>query len=195
MTIKEAIRELREMKKESTKEEVAKRIRKIAEKGEERYQIIVMLVKEERERGYTKKYSLRELVEKMPWKKSRAIEKLQEMIKEEIVKYERKKYELNRKNDGVKRIREYYNEPSYWRKEEREEIKKLNERKKELREKIEEKRREKKKGYKEMKEKEEREYRKKIEEELREGSTKEELKEFIKKNIEKTLGREKREEK
>lgn len=188
MSLEETIREFRELKKESSNKEKAKIIRRIGEKGEISYQIIMMLVKEELERGYSKKYSLTTLLERIPWEKSRAIEKLREIETEGILKHEKKKYYLNRENKLVKRIWKYYNEPSYWRRKEVEEINQLIKKKRELMQEIENREREMKRNYQEMNEREERELGREIKEEIREGSTKEELVEYIEKNIERVLG-------
>lgn len=170
MTLKEELEKLARLSKESSKEEVAEQIRRIGEEeGEVIYQIIIMLTKEKIERGYTKKYSLAELQKKMPWKKSRLIEKLQEAVIEKVLKHEKKKYLINKENELVKRIWNYYNEPNYKEKEKIEEIRNLIQRKKKLEKELEKEERMNGRKYREATKKEEKELRKVIKEELEEG--------------------------
>ncbi len=88
-------------------------------------------------RGHSKKYSLAELLEKMPWEKSTLIKKLQKGTKEGILKHEKRKYLLNKENEIVKRMWNYYNELAYQEKEKREEIRELTQRKRRLEQELE----------------------------------------------------------
>ena len=118
MALVEELRKLAKTTKEKSAEGIAQQIRKIVEnEGEASYQIIMLLVKEKMERGYTKNYTLTELQEKLPWQKSRAIEKLQKVVGEGVLKHEKKRYALNKENELVKRIWNYYNETGYQEKE------------------------------------------------------------------------------
>jgi len=89
------------------------------------------------ERGYSKRYSLAELEERLPWKKSRLIEKMQRTVEEEVLKHEKRKYQLNKENELVKRIWNYYNEPNYQEKEKTEEIRTMIQKKRTLEKELE----------------------------------------------------------
>ena len=192
MTLNEELQKLAKLTIESSKEEVAEQIRKIGEKDEEViYQIIMLLTKEKMERGYTKRYSLAELLKKLPWKKSRLIEKLQEIVTEKVLKHEKRKYLLNNENELVKRIWNYYNEPNYQKKEKIEELRNLIQRKKKLEKELEKKERNNGEKYREATKKEEKELRKEIEEELEEGLDPREL---IRKKTLEALGYKKQKE-
>ena len=170
MTLKEELEKLARLSKDSSKKEVAEQIRRIGEEeGEVIYQIIIMLTKEKIERGYTKKYSLAELQKKMPWKKSRLIEKLQEAVTEKVLKHEKRKYLINKENDLVKRIWNYYNEPNYKEKEKITEIRNLIQRKRKLEKELEKEERINGRKYRKATKKEEKELIKEIIEELEEG--------------------------
>ncbi len=163
MTLQEELQKFARLTKESSKEIVAEQIRKIGEKnGESVYQIIVMLTKERMERGYTKKYSLRELKEKLPWEKSSAIERLQRTVEEGVLKHEKRRYQLNTENKLVKRVWNYYNEPNY--REKVEEIRELILWKRKLERKLEEEERKRgrKRRYRKATKKEEKEWIKKV---------------------------------
>lgn len=192
MTLNEELQKLAKLTIESSKEEVAEQIRKIGEKNEEViYQIIMLLTKEKMERGYTKRYSLAELQKKLPWKKSRLIEKLQEIVTEKVLKHEKRKYLLNNENELVKRIWNYYNEPNYQNKEKIDELRNLIQRKKKLEKELEKKERNNGGKYREATKKEEKELRKEIEEELEEGL---DPKELIRKKTLEALGYKKQKE-
>lgn len=165
MTLQEELQKLARLTKESSKEIVAEQIRKIGEKnGESVYQIIVMLTKERMERGYTKKYSLRELKEKLPWEKSTVIERLQRTVEEGVLKHEKRRYQLNTENELAKRVWNYYNEPNYREKEKVEEIRKLILWKRKLERELEEEERKRgrKRRYRKATKKEEKEWIKKV---------------------------------
>ncbi|MHA1761863.1 MAG: hypothetical protein ACTSXA_14725, partial [Candidatus Heimdallarchaeota archaeon] len=140
MALIEELRKLAKTTKEKSQEKIAKQIRKIVENEVEvSYQIIMLLVKEKMERGYTKKYTLTELQKKLPWRKSTTIERLQKIVGEGVLKHEKRRYELNKENELVMRIWNYYNETGYKEKEERNKVWKLIQRKNELEEKLAEK--------------------------------------------------------
>jgi len=189
MTLEEELRRLAKTTKEKSREGLAEQIRKIVEnEGEASYQIIMLIVKEKMERGYTKNYTLTELQEKLPWKKSRSIKKLQNVVKEGVLKHQKRKYALDKENELVKRIWNYYNETGYKEKEKISKVWKLIQRKNELEEKLAEKIEEKGK-YREITKREDEEF----QEEIIKGITdtqepKEITEEFLKKNREKTLG-------
>ncbi len=88
--------------------------------GEFAYQIIELLLTEKIEKGYTKKYSLVELQKKIPLKRSRLIEKLQRVVKEGVLKHQKRKYMINKEHILVDRLWQYYNDANY---KEREKIK------------------------------------------------------------------------
>jgi len=188
MSLKEELRKLAELTKDSSKEVVAERIRNVVKLGgEEIYQILRMLIKEELERGYTKKLSLAELLEKLPWEKSTAIEKMQEGVVEGVVKHEKSMYKLNKENELVKRIWNYYNIPSYQKEEKLGEIRKLRQKKQELEQELKEV--EGKGKYQDMTKKEEKEFKEQIKMEWLEASnTKEDLEVFIRRNLAKVMG-------
>lgn len=192
MTLKEELQKLAKLTIESSKEEVAEQIREIGENdGEVIYQIIILLTKEKMERGYTKRYSLAELQKKLPWKRSRLIEKLQEKVTEKVLKHEKRKYLLNNENELVKRIWNYYNEPNYQKKEKIEELRNLIQRKRKLEKELEKKERNNWGKYREATKKEKKELRKEIEEELEEGLDPREL---IRKKTLEALGYKKQKE-
>lgn len=189
MALEEELRRLAKTTKEKSGEELAEQIRKIVENdAEASYQIIMLIVKEKMERGYTKNYTLTELQEKLPWKKSRSIEKLQKVVGEGVLKHEKRRYALNKENELVKRIWNYYNETGCKEKEKISEVWKLMQRKNELEQKLAEKIEE--KGeYREITKREDEEF----QEEIIKGiidtqEPKEITEEFLKKNKQKTLG-------
>ena len=190
MPLIEELRKLAELSKDSTIENVAMQVKKTVEEGVEvNYQIAHLLVKEKMERGYTKKYSLAELQEKLPWKKSRLIEKLQEVVNEGIIKHEKRRYQLNKENKLVKRIWNYYNEPGNKEKGKADEIRKLIQRKKEKEKEIETRNNKEKIKYKELTKKEKEEYIQKIKDILEDVMDPiDHTKEFLEKNLVKTLG-------
>lgn len=190
MTLINELRKLTELSRDSTIERVAKQIRKIVEEGGEvTYQIAHMLIKEKMERGYSKKYSLAELQKKLPWKKSRLIEKLQKVVKEGVMKHEKRRYLLDKDNELVKRIWNYYNEPRNKEKEKTNEIWKLIQRKKEKEKEIESKNNKEKTKYREITKKEKEEYIQKIRDILEDVMDPlEHTEEFFEKNLIKALG-------
>ncbi len=186
MTIIDELQLLAKFTKDCSKKLVAKQIRRVGkEEGEMIYQIIMLLVREELDRGYSKKYLLRELLKKLPWEKSRLIERLQEVVGKGVLKHEKRKYLLNKEDELVKRIWNYYNNTSYQEDDKIEAIRKLKQKKKELEMELEEKEWKSKKRYRETSKKEEKEYREKIKEYLEEGV---DPKEFIRKNFVEALG-------
>ncbi len=189
MGLVEELRKLAKTTKENPSKGVAEQIRKIVEnEGEVNYKIIMLLVKEKMERGYTKEYSLAELQEKLPWKKSRLIEKLQKVMREGVLKHEKRRYKLNKENELVKRIWNYYNKTGYKEKGKVNEIWKLIQKKNELEQKLTEKTGEEGK-YRKASEREDEEYQEKIKNGIIDSHEPvEETEEFLKKNIEKTLG-------
>ncbi len=179
MTITEELEIL--TKKTEERKEVVEQIKKIRKKeGEILYQIANEFVKEKITRGHSKKYSLAELLEKMPWEKSTLIKKLQKGTKEGILKHEKRKYSLNKENEIVKRMWNYYNEPAYQEKEKREEIRELTQRKRRVEEELEREEKERTRKYREIGEEGEEKIREEIKERLMEGV---DTKEFIEKNI------------
>jgi len=123
MILVKELRILTKLTKESPKEIVAETIRRIIDnEGEAIYQIVLMTLKERIERGYSKKYSLRELGEKLPWKKSTLIEKTQKTVEEGIMKHEKRKYILNTDYEIVRRLWNYYNDVNFQKKDQIEEI-------------------------------------------------------------------------
>lgn len=173
------------MTRESSKKLIAGQIRRIGKEGGEIiYYIIQLLLKEKMERGFTKRYSLAELQKMFPWKKSRTIEIMQEVVEKGVLKHEKRKYLLNKENKLVKRIWNYYNEPNY--QEKTEDIRKLiHKKKKKLELELEKDEKKSIRKYKEMTKKEEEEYGIKIMEEFTAGMN---PKEFIMKNILEALG-------
>ncbi|MHA1185320.1 MAG: hypothetical protein ACTSXA_10065 [Candidatus Heimdallarchaeota archaeon] len=195
MALVEELRKLTKTTKEKSTEGIAQHIRKIVEnEGEVSYQIIMLLVKEKMERGYTKNYTLAELQEKLPWKKSSAIEHLQEVMREGILKHEKRRYTLNKENELVKRIWNYYNETGYQEKEKISKVWKQIQRKNQLEEKLAEKIEEKGK-YREITKKEDEEFQKEIIKGLTDTHEQREVtEEFLMKNKQKTIGYIKQEE-
>ena len=188
MTVTEELQKLANLTSDCPKKLVGEQIRRIGKEGGElAYQITQILIKEKMERGYTKKYSLTELQKKLPWKKSRLIEKLQRVVEIGILKHEKRKYLLNKENELVKRIWNYYNEPSYQEKEKIEEIRKLIQRKKELERELDKEERKDTRKYREMTKKEEKEYKEEIIREIM-ADVNARPKEFIMKNILEALG-------
>ena len=174
------------MTRESSKKLIAEQIRRIGKEGGEIiYYIIQLLLKEKMEKGFTKRYSLAELQKMFPWKKSRTIEIMQEVVEKGVLKHEKRKYLLNKENKLVKRIWNYYNEPSYQEKEKIEDIRKLIHKKKKLEFELEKEEKKSIRKYKEMMKKEDEEYGIKIMEEFTDGMN---PKEFIMKNILEALG-------
>jgi len=195
MSLAEELRRLAKTTKEKSREGLAEQIRNIVEnEGEASYQIIMLIVKEKMERGYTKNYTLTELQEKLPWKKSRSIEKLQNVVGEGVLKHEKRRYALNKENELVKRIWNYYNETVYKEKEKINKVWKLIQRKNELEQKLAEKIEE--EGeYRELTKREDEEFQEEIIKGIKDTQEpKEVTEEFLKKNRQKTLGYEKQKE-
>lgn len=195
MALAEELRRLAKTTKEKSREGLAEQIRNIVEnEGEASYQIIMLIVKEKMERGYTKNYTLTELQEKLPWKKSRSIEKLQNVVEEGVLKHEKRKYALNKENELVKRIWNYYNETGYKEKEKISKVWKLIQRKNELEQKLAEKIEE--EGeYREITKREDEEFQEEIIKGIKDTQEPKEItEEFLKKNRQKTLGYEKQKE-
>ncbi|MHA1155239.1 MAG: hypothetical protein ACTSQK_03945 [Candidatus Heimdallarchaeota archaeon] len=167
---------------------LVEQIRKIIDKkGEVSYQIIMLLTKEKMERGYTKNYTLKELLEKLPWKKSTAILRLQEVVDEGVLIHEKRRYKLNKDNELVKGIWNYYHETVQQEKEKMKKILLLRQRKNELEKKIaEQKVREGK--YIKLTKKEDLEFQKEITKELEVDNPKEDLRKYLQKNREKIMG-------
>jgi len=137
MTLIEELSKLAITPTEKTKIDVAEQIRRIVEnKGEINYQIIMLLIKEKIERGYTKDYTLRELQEKLPWKKSTTIERLHDVVNEGVLIHEKRRYKLNKKNELVRRIWNYYHETNHQEKEKMRTVWQLTQRKAELEKRI-----------------------------------------------------------
>ncbi len=90
--------------------------------GEFTYQIIKLLLTEKIEKGYTKKYSLVELQKKIPLKRSRLIEKLQRVVKEGVLKHQKRKYMINKEHILVDRLWQYYNDANYKEREKTKDI-------------------------------------------------------------------------
>ncbi|MGC9777679.1 MAG: hypothetical protein HZR80_00390 [Candidatus Heimdallarchaeota archaeon] len=90
--------------------------------GEFAYQIIKLLLTEKIEKGYTKKYSLVELQKKIPLKRSRLIEKLQRVVKEGVLKHQKRKYMINKEHILVDRLWQYYNDANYKEREKTKDI-------------------------------------------------------------------------
>ncbi len=170
MTVEKELQKLAKLTEESAKETVAEQIKRIGEKeGEVVYQIIIMLTKERMERGHSKRYSLAELQKRLPWEKSRLIQKMQRIVTDEVLIHEKRKYQLNKENGLVKRIWNYYNEPNYQEKEKTEEIRILMQKKRKLVKELEKEEKKKRKKYREATKKEEEEFRKEIITEYEEG--------------------------
>ena len=155
-------------------------------KKEELYQITNVLVIEKIARGYSKKYSLAELRKMLPWGKSWAIKKLEKGIEEGILVHEKRKYILNKENERVKRMWNYYNKPTQRESAKGEKIRELGREKKKLKEELErEERMRRKRKYRKLTNAEERSRRREITEYLNEGI---ETKEMIKKNLMEIIG-------
>ncbi|MHA1366589.1 MAG: hypothetical protein ACTSP5_09300 [Candidatus Heimdallarchaeota archaeon] len=179
---------IEELGKLATTGNLAKQIRKIVEKkGEITYQIIMLLTKEKMERGYTKKYTLKEIQGKLPWKKSTAILRLQEVVNEGVLIHEKKRYKLNKENELVKRIWNYYHEMNQQEKEKMKKILLLTQRKNELETRIAEQK-VKEGKYKKLTKKEDEEFQNEIMNELEVDDPKEDLKKCLLKNKEKVMG-------
>ena len=126
MKIIEELQILSMLTKESSNERIAEVIRKIVDNdGETIYQVVLLILKERLERGHSKKYSLRELGEKLPWRKSTLIEKMQKMAEEGIIIHEKRKYKINMENEVVKRIWNYFNDVGFQEKNHTTEIQRL----------------------------------------------------------------------
>ncbi|MHA1124369.1 MAG: hypothetical protein ACTSSB_05330 [Candidatus Heimdallarchaeota archaeon] len=175
--------------KEKSSEKIAEQIRKIVEKrGEISYQIIMLLTKEKMERGYTKDYTLKELQEKLPWKKSTTIERLQEEVEKGVLKHEKKRYKLNKENELVKRIWNYYHETGHNKNEKMRRVWEKIQRKKELEKRIVEKEEAEGKYRKNTKREDEELYCEIKEELIATNEPKETVKKYLLKNKEKVMG-------
>jgi len=180
MTLKEELSKLATTKMGESTIRIAEQIRKIVEsKGEISYQIIMLLTKEKMERGYTKGYTLNELQKKLPWEKSTTIKRLQEVVDQEVLRHEKRKYKLNKENEIVKRIWNYYHETSYQEKEKMKKLLLLTQKKNELERRLAEQKVD--DGiYKKLTKKEEEEFAKEIKNEARdEYEPKERVMEYL----------------
>ncbi|MHA1364952.1 MAG: hypothetical protein ACTSP5_00880 [Candidatus Heimdallarchaeota archaeon] len=189
MTLKEELSKLATTKMGESTIRIAEQIRKIVEsKGEISYQIIMLLTKEKMERGYTKGYTLNELQKKLPWEKSTTIKRLQEVVDQEVLRHEKRKYKLNKENEIVKRIWNYYHETSYQEKEKMKKLLLLTQKKNELERRLAEQKVA--DGiYKKLTKKEEEEFAKEIKNEARdEYEPKERVMEYLMEIKDKVLG-------
>jgi len=189
MTLKEELSKLATTKMGESTIRIAEQIRKIVEsKGEISYQIIMLLTKEKMERGYTKGYTLNELQKKLPWEKSTTIKRLQEVVDQEVLRHEKRKYKLNKENEIVKRIWNYYHETSYQEKEKMKKLLLLTQKKNELERRLAEQKVD--DGiYKKLTKKEEEEFAKEIKNEARdEYEPKERVMEYLMEIKDKVLG-------
>lgn len=167
---------------------IAEQIRKIVEsKGEINYQIIMLLTKEKMERGYTKGYTLKELLDKLPWKKSTSIERLQDVVNVGVLIHVKRRYKLNKENELVKRIWNYYHETNQQEKDKMRKILQLKQRKNDLEKRIAEQK-EKEGKYKKLTKKEDKEFQKEIMNELEVDEPKEDLRKYLQQNKEKVMG-------
>ncbi len=100
--------------------------------------LAVMMIKEQLKIGYKKEYSLSELVERLPWKKSQASVKLRKAVNEGILIHEKRKYSLNMEHDLVKKTWHFYTDPSDFKEkfEQATEIKELIKKKEQLEKKL-----------------------------------------------------------
>jgi len=100
--------------------------------------LAVMMIKEQLKIGYKKEYSLSELVERLPWKKSQASVKLRKAVNEGILIHEKRKYSLNMEHGLVKKIWHFYTDPSDFKEkfEQAKEIKELVKKKEQLEKKL-----------------------------------------------------------
>lgn len=194
MTLVKVLRKLASTTKEKSAGKIAEQIRKIVEKkGEISYQIIILLTKEKMERGYTKDYTLKELQEKLPWKKSTTIERLQEEVEKGVLKHEKRRYKLNKENELVKRIWNYYHEIEHKEKEKMRKVWGKIQIKNELEQQMVEQKKEDEK-YQKLTRKEEEEFVKEIKRNREDMyDPKEMLEEYLKKNKEKVIGYSKKE--
>ena len=176
-----------ELGKLETTNNLAVQIRKIVEsKGELIYQIIILLTKENMEKGYAKEYTLKELQRKLPWKKSTAILRLQEVVEEGVLTHKKRRYKLNKENVLVKRIWNYYHKTTKQEKEKWKKILQLKQKKNELEKRIA--KLNEKGEYKKLTKKEEKEFCKEILKELEVEDSKEDLIKYLLKNKEKIMG-------
>ncbi|HUU78650.1 MAG TPA: hypothetical protein VMX55_09900 [candidate division Zixibacteria bacterium] len=178
---------IEELRKLETTDNLAIQIRKIVEnKGELIYQIIILLTKENMEKGYAKEYTLKELQGKLPWKKSTAILRLQEVEEEGVLTHKKRRYKLNKENVLVKRIWNYYHKTTKQEKEKWKKILQLKQKKNELEKRIVEL---KEKGkYRKLTKNEEKAFCKEIMQELEVEDPKEDLIKYLLKNKEKVMG-------
>jgi len=88
--------------------------------------LAVMMIKEQLKIGYKKEYTLSELVERLPWKKSQASVKLRKAVNEGILIHEKRKYSLNMEHGLVKKTWHFYTDPSDF-KEKFEQVKEIRE--------------------------------------------------------------------
>jgi len=196
MTLREEFEKLAKVTKKEGKEKVAELIRRITEKeGEMSYQIVKMMVEEKMKRGYTKEFSLKELQERLPWKKSMLIEKMLKLTAEGIMKHEKRRYQLDKENELVKKMWNYYNKPSNEKEreeeneEKRREIRERIRRKQVLMEKLEIEEKKLRRKYREQSKKEQEILREKISEiTYADTDMEEELRELITKQIMEVLG-------
>lgn len=143
------------------------------------------------ERGYSKKYPLEELQRKILYKKSRLIERLQRATEEGVLKHQKRRYILNSSHTLVEKLWQYYHETDFQEYEKKrgiiELIQKKEEGEYEIRE-LEEKILRIIKN-KELTEREEKKLREGMCENIEENvNADEDLKEYIKRNIESIIG-------
>ena len=191
-TLNYQMEKVMEIPKIGSREQLAKSIREIGEReGEFIYQVIHFLVKEKMERGYSKKYSLEELLRKIPYKKSRLIERLQRATEEGVLKHKKRRYILNSSHTLVEKLWQYYHETDFQEYEKKREIIELIQKKEEGENEIRELEKDILKviKYKELTEREEKKLRVGMYENIEENvNADEDLKEYIKNNIEIIIG-------
>jgi len=153
------------------------------------YQIVNVLILERMDRGFSKEFSLNELLMKFPLKKSRLITRLQLATEMGILKHEKRRYLLNKNNDLVSRIWNYYNDTKYKDNRNIIKIRNLIREKKELEEQIENNHLDLKLKFRKLSTKEEKNFESEILDEIKAFQHPiEPTFEFLKLNIEKTLG-------
>jgi len=191
VSLEDELKKLTDLSKDCSEEILSEQIRRIAGEGVEiAYQIIQFLVKEKMDRGYSKEYTLAELQERLPWKKSRLIERLQSLMDAGVLIHVKRKYKLRKENELVWRIWNYYNYTGFQKKEKSQEIWELILKKKQLENKyIEKLKVVKKTRFRELKRGEEEAYRKEIIDEIKAFyNPLESTSEFLEKNIVRTMG-------
>ncbi|HUT81999.1 MAG TPA: hypothetical protein VMZ29_12425 [Candidatus Bathyarchaeia archaeon] len=81
------------------------------------HRLVCLMIEEQLRNGYKKEYSLSELVERMPWKKSQLCVKLQKAVKEGEILHQKRKYILNFEHIAVKRLWRFYTKPKDYKKQ------------------------------------------------------------------------------